>query len=54
MCTIDIVLKDDVVFAASTFSELYLAADELQNACVARDKIGGIAMDLGANHHLHS
>ena len=47
LCTIDIVLKDEVTAATGTYRELSLAAIGLLHRCVAPHHKGGIAMGLG-------
>ncbi len=47
LCTIDIVLKDDVSMGMASYQELSRAANGLLEHCVSPNQVGGIAMDLG-------
>ncbi len=47
LCTVDIVIKDDVSMGMASYQELSRAANGLLEHCVSPNQVGGIAMDLG-------
>lgn len=50
LCTVDIVIKDDVSMGMASYQELSRAANGLLERCVLPNQVGGIAMDLGKAH----
>ncbi|KAI4136622.1 MAG: hypothetical protein LQ341_005523, partial [Variospora aurantia] len=47
LCTIDIVTKDGVTSDTTSYYDLLRASISLEHACVAKNQVGGIAMNIG-------
>ncbi|KAL8973880.1 MAG: hypothetical protein Q9197_001882 [Variospora fuerteventurae] len=47
LCTIDIVTKDGVTSDTTSYYDLSRASISLEHACVAKNQVGGIAMNIG-------